>query len=196
MNGKCKCCGEQFKTSNKQTGRQKFCSSRCREKHWTKNNPKRVKELSKAFRLKKEVFCSLCNKKVSNDLRHRGVTFCSKGCKDKQRKITAKTIRDKAAGVFSSIKISIGCQLCQYKKCSASLDFHHKNAEEKETRISPRMLKSNKPEVDKCCLLCKNCHYEMHELQRTKPTDYQKVMKGLKSLLSFPALVQFYKSNQ
>lgn len=50
------------------------------------------------------------------------------------------------------------------------LDFHHKNPEEKVNEISYLVrsagLETLKKEVDKCVLLCSNCHREFHHLER------------------------------
>ena len=60
------------------------------------------------------------------------------------------------------------CNRCGYKKCIAALDFHHKSSDTKEFNITGGNLKSFekiKPELDKCELLCANCHREHHNPQ-------------------------------
>lgn len=60
------------------------------------------------------------------------------------------------------------CQntLCGYNKCVAALEFHHVIKEDKEFSISynghSRSWESVKKELDKCLLLCCNCHREVH----------------------------------
>lgn len=59
------------------------------------------------------------------------------------------------------------CQKCGYDKCQAALDFHHRNPNEKDFPICQRYgsRKFNdkiKKELDKCDLLCANCHREEH----------------------------------
>lgn len=57
------------------------------------------------------------------------------------------------------------CEICGYNKCLAALEFHHINMEEKEFTISKvRTLSVDKikHELDKCMLLCSNCHREIH----------------------------------
>lgn len=58
------------------------------------------------------------------------------------------------------------CILCGYSKCPAALDFHHVDPGEKDFRISQykRPIMSDKicRELDKCVLLCRNCHSEVH----------------------------------
>lgn len=58
------------------------------------------------------------------------------------------------------------CVLCGYSKCIAALDFHHRNPEEKEFNFKWNAQKSRLSkivnELDKCILLCANCHREVH----------------------------------
>lgn len=57
------------------------------------------------------------------------------------------------------------CEICGYDKCVRSLDFHHINPKEKEFGIGSGVCKSWKKikiELDKCMLVCKNCHGEIH----------------------------------
>ena len=57
-----------------------------------------------------------------------------------------------------------GCAICGYSKCDAALDFHHVNSKDKKfCIIAANITKKNlTDEVQKCILLCKNCHYEIH----------------------------------
>lgn len=57
------------------------------------------------------------------------------------------------------------CQNCGYKRCLSALSFHHRNPKEKDFNVSGnlcRSWKSVKKELDKCDLLCHNCHAEKH----------------------------------
>ena len=58
------------------------------------------------------------------------------------------------------------CEICGYHKCVAALEFHHLNEDEKEFGIGQkgytRSIEKNKEEVDKCILVCSNCHREIH----------------------------------
>ena len=58
------------------------------------------------------------------------------------------------------------CKHCGYNKCNDAFDFHHKIATEKDFSISHVKLTSFndrvKKELDKCELLCSNCHREEH----------------------------------
>ena len=57
------------------------------------------------------------------------------------------------------------CQICGYDKCSRALVFHHINPEEKDFNISSANCSWDKikKELDKCILLCSNCHAEIHD---------------------------------
>jgi 5-methylcytosine-specific restriction endonuclease McrA len=59
------------------------------------------------------------------------------------------------------------CEICGYNKCISALEFHHLNPKNKDFAISSkgytRSIEVNKKEVDKCILVCSNCHREIHE---------------------------------
>ena len=59
------------------------------------------------------------------------------------------------------------CEKCGYDKCVGALEFHHLDPNEKDFNISKsghsRSWKRVKDELDKCILLCSNCHKETHE---------------------------------
>ena len=58
------------------------------------------------------------------------------------------------------------CEICGYDKCVEALEFHHINPDEKDFGIGQkgytRSFERNKAEVDKCILVCANCHREIH----------------------------------
>lgn len=57
------------------------------------------------------------------------------------------------------------CEICDYNKYIGALDFHHLNPNEKDFTISQYQHLSYdklKKEVDKCILVCSNCHREIH----------------------------------
>ena len=63
------------------------------------------------------------------------------------------------------------CEICGYNKPFVSCyDFHHRNPAEKEFRIGgcSKKFDTLKKEVDKCQLLCKLCHYEIHDVEYTQ----------------------------
>ena len=59
------------------------------------------------------------------------------------------------------------CERCGYSANLAALDFHHRNPLTKEFQIDMRVFSNTsldklKDELDKCELLCANCHREHH----------------------------------
>jgi len=58
------------------------------------------------------------------------------------------------------------CEICGYDQCIEALDFHHRNATKKDFSISSkgytRSWKRVMEELDKCTILCANCHRELH----------------------------------
>lgn len=67
------------------------------------------------------------------------------------------------------------CNKCGYNKCLAALQFHHLNPKEKDFIISNKLttsFKKIKNELDKCMLVCANCHFEIHnENYKYKPQN-------------------------
>lgn len=57
------------------------------------------------------------------------------------------------------------CEKCGYNKSIEVLQFHHLNPNEKDFTISGKSysIERLKKEVDKCILVCANCHIEIHE---------------------------------
>lgn len=59
------------------------------------------------------------------------------------------------------------CQSCGYSRCKRALEFHHIDEDLKEFGIGfqgeTRSWERTKIELDKCVLLCANCHREVHD---------------------------------
>lgn len=59
------------------------------------------------------------------------------------------------------------CANCGYKKCLSALTFHHLDPSQKDFGIGgageTRAWEKVRAELDKCILLCANCHAEEHE---------------------------------
>lgn len=57
------------------------------------------------------------------------------------------------------------CEKCGYDKCIRALEFHHLDPLQKDFNISGKMcaFEKIKKEVDKCILVCSNCHKEIHD---------------------------------
>ena len=88
--------------------------------------------------------------------------FCSKQCKnkyyvDRRRKALKQKAVDYKGGC---------CNICSYSKCIQALEFHHLDPGQKDFGISSsgttKSWKRIKDELDKCVMLCSNCHKEVH----------------------------------
>lgn len=65
------------------------------------------------------------------------------------------------------------CEACGYDRCREALEFHHRNPRGKDFSISSVALRMGwdrvVSELDKCILVCANCHREIH--YGVLPTD-------------------------
>ena len=71
--------------------------------------------------------------------------------------------------------ISIGgkCIRCGYNKCIQALCFHHRDPSGKDPEWSKNWgMTKLKTELEKCDLLCHNCHMEVHQEQGYPQNKY------------------------
>ncbi len=144
--GSCKQC------KNKISTKETFCSINCKEKHHAK--------------LHKNKICCRCDKIFPRTLEYfytRGngqfVSYC-KDCYsvktvERQRKFKQRHVDYKGGK----------CVICGYLKCNSSLTFHHLDPSEKEFELGQAKVfnfEKAKKELDKCILVCRNCHGEIH----------------------------------
>jgi hypothetical protein len=98
---------------------------------------------------------------------------------NKTRKKETRTYRDRAHYLvlavtkrrkkLKSLAVELKggkCQICGYCKYVGALDFHHLDENKKDFDLSTRGLTRSwekiKEEIDKCILVCSNCHREIH----------------------------------
>ena len=71
----------------------------------------------------------------------------------------------KCKQILHDLKIN-GCAICGYNECSEALDFHHSNSQDKKFNLNIRGMDKNDDrivkELNKCILLCANCHRKIH----------------------------------
>ncbi len=108
--------------------------------------------------------CIICGRPLTG----KQTKFCSRSCKNKdlqsydaqqQRGLARKLELVKAAGSC--------CSRCGYRGNLAALTFHHTDPSQKEFKLDMRSLSNRKlnyvlRELDKCTLVCANCHAELH----------------------------------
>lgn len=107
----------------------------------------------------KKCICQICNKVYTYD-RKKGHTLkkCN-SCLANKRKLIVKQRCVEALGGK--------CSACGYSKCLQALCFHHTDPSTKNFGISgnhSRKWEIIEEELQKCILLCSNCHLELHNL--------------------------------
>jgi hypothetical protein len=98
-------------------------------------------------------------------------TYCKK-CANKQTMERQQRLKELAV-IYKGGR----CAHCGYDRYIGSLEFHHLDPQAKEFALShsrSTTFEKIRPELDKCILLCSNCHREEHA--------------RLKGLLSLPAI--------
>jgi transcription elongation factor Elf1 len=90
-----------------------------------------------------------------NKVKHKA---CAKKHSIKNRERNRQFLRD--------YKSKIGCSQCDESHV-ACLDFHHLDPEQKEFNLASMTscgfaLERVKAEIEKCVVLCKNCHAKLH----------------------------------
>ena len=115
--------------------------------------------------------CSRCNQEKPDSEfyqrknRNSGKTSMCKECTLQYM----KERRDVLIDQINQYKENKGCQKCGEKRFYL-LDFHHNNPDEKEFTISNHTRKTFEnllSEIEKCSVLCANCHREYHYLHST-----------------------------
>lgn len=103
--------------------------------------------------------CRRCSKefKYSKDLRKKGYrsNLCNScSVTESRQKLKQKLVEYKGGS----------CEICGYNKTVWALDFHHLDPNKKDFGIDSKIagLEKMKVEVDKCILVCANCHREIH----------------------------------
>jgi len=107
-------------------------------------------------------YCRVCDREYSREHYQKNKEYYRKKRLREQQKVRAK---------LREYKSECACEICGEDHPDV-LDFHHKSAEEKDGHISrlassrgwSRVLK----EIEKCQVLCSNCHRKLHAEERMK----------------------------
>ena len=104
-----------------------------------------------------EPLCKHCGENDRTKFYGKMKTTC-KPCQAKIQYATTKANRVKA------IEAKGGkCEHCGYDRYSGALEFHHLDPTQKDpTGLRKHNFEALMKEVDKCILLCSNCHREEH----------------------------------
>lgn len=107
--------------------------------------------------------CLTCNDvKPEEQFYKRGKKYMSH-CKDCHKNIYTikrQQVKQQAVNYLGGF-----CSKCGYNKCLSALEFHHIDSTTKDkdyTNLKNSFSDKLKSELDKCVLLCSNCHREHH----------------------------------
>ncbi len=147
--GQCKSCGEPLVASLT------YCK-KCKPKHNTIHRT--------GDEVNKCIICGILKTEQNTNKNKSSKTGLDTYCKSCLSQLsTLKARRTKK----SRVDYKGGCcEKCGYSKSTSALQFHHKDPSTKEFGIAALNTDSDNPkireELDKCSLLCANCHYEEH----------------------------------
>jgi hypothetical protein len=183
---KCLLCQTEL-TKSQIKEKNKFCSIKCAnesKRHEEQSCLQCDKHVKKGSKFCSKSCSNIYNprRKLLNTCKGCGVpcslrtTYCSKDCYLKHRIIKKKDpndlilAKDSVKNYIQRKKIKMieylggKCMVCGYNKCVAALDFHHKDPKTKLFSLSGNSysFEKCKSELDKCWLLCANCHRELH----------------------------------
>lgn len=116
--------------------------------------------------------CSKCGKELPlTEYYSRGNGKLRSECKDCHKNYVKGKYKERK-NIVNDIKISQKCAKCGENRAYV-LDFHHKDPSIKDSTIARLTSNSNKlediqREIEKCIVLCSNCHREFHYLEFSK----------------------------
>ncbi len=116
---------------------------------------------TKSAILRNMTVCKLCGKKFK-DYQNKNRTRCG-SCNTKIRRYRAKSAAVKYLGGK--------CMVCGWKGNQAALQFHHNNPKKKDFvigNVANKNWELIKSELNKCVLLCANCHAIEHSTKDDK----------------------------
>lgn len=125
--------------------------------------PLRVKIDGKERNLKNRKYCFVCSPFGKHNTKKLHVSPKDRKRRDDNgKRVTEYRRRQKRRAVEYK---GGRCQKCGYNKCIKALEFHHLDPSQKDFAFSGRCISWEKmrPELDKCVMLCRNCHAEVHD---------------------------------
>ncbi len=106
----------------------------------------------------KKKICPICQREFETNINNRKYCYDCSPSGNQSATIRKRAIKHRLIAYKGG-----KCEICGYDKCEGALQFHHINPDEKEFQISDKdILEDLFKEVDKCQLLCANCHIEKH----------------------------------
>jgi len=136
-----------------------------------------------------DITCNVCLRDFVYSRQSRSTYSTCRGCIINRHRWTLKWWMIQSRGG--------ACQVCGYKKCPRSLDFHHVDPSKKNLDFTgghTRSWKRIEAELKKTVLVCRNCHGEIHETMEAESLgrDHSELLGRLKKLAKEP-LIQMPK---
>lgn len=170
----CKKCGSEFE---QKIGLINYCSLSCRNSRTWKDEDKQkkadalkvvlseeqIKEIEETFDIFKTIQGTARALNLSSRLIRRNLDYIKPVGNTKAQHVGAWLKRTKQYLVkYKGGKCEI--ETCGYDKCIDALEFHHRDPNKKDFGIggSTKSIEKLKAEVDKCIMVCANCHREIH----------------------------------
>ena len=141
--------------------KRRFCSHGCAGRYNNLRHPKR----------KPEGICDGCGSQIKASLKYCG-TACKSNSRHRRNREEVKAGNKKSViewrqrTKIRAVAYKGGkCCKCGYDRCVRALDFHHVDPSLKDFQVSgvSRSWDKIRVELDKCILVCSNCHRELHD---------------------------------
>lgn len=147
----CNYCGVEFIPNS---SKQVCCSKLCNTNKWRRDNPEKAKAAQKR-----------------NDAKRKGVKRYNSETrkewyKNKKEDLSwydktknqARERRKKLSLFLNDLKIKTGCKDCGYNAHHVALDFDHITDNKSFNVCNARSIKQALKEIEKCEVVCSNCH--------------------------------------
>ena len=103
--------------------------------------------------------CKTCNVEGEKNF-YKSMKWYCKSCWNKKT-----ALRTKNNAILLKMEQGGRCVKCGYDKCMDALQFHHLDPKQKEFSLGQKRqstLSVLRKEIEKCILVCANCHAEIH----------------------------------
>ena len=114
-------------------------------------------------------------KKILNCSKGTIAYYCGEGQTEKYREY-GRQRKERDRLWMQSVKEKLNCSKCPEKRWWV-LDFHHIDATTKEGTIATMLATVSKEkilqEIDKCIVLCSNCHRDLHYQEKINKKSLQ-----------------------
>lgn len=177
----CKNCGKDFNNTGRGIKRKTYCSKKCSIEGKEKIYTERLLNTNNSS-LENKNPCLVCGATLGLGRKK----YCSLDCQKHGARIRARkndrirhqSRKEQAWSIKQEFVDKKGgcCEKCGYFNCLAALTFHHFDESTKEYTLDVSSIQRYKKELlekelEKCQLLCFNCHMEIHNQDKCRRID-------------------------